>query len=86
MFSSLICLLALASLLSISLALSTFSTSSAEYVRQNQHISRVLMGKNKRPMKGSSADHKSQPMEWRLAIRFLDETLKTGFIPDVQTW
>jgi hypothetical protein len=86
MFSTLICFLALASLLSISLALSSFSANPAEYVRQNQHISRVLMGKHRRPMKGSSADHKSQPMEWRQALRFLDETLKTGFIPDVQTW
>jgi hypothetical protein len=86
MFSNLMRFLAIASVLSKSLALSSFSANPTEYVRQNQHISRILMGKNRRPMKGSSADHKSQPMEWRQAIRFLDETLKTGFIPDVQTW
>jgi hypothetical protein len=54
--------------------------------RQNQQITRALMGKNKRPMPGSSATFKPEPMEWRQAINFLDKTLLTGFIPDIMTW
>ena len=55
-------------------------------MKQNQYITRVLLGKNKRPMPGSSATYKAEPMEWRQALHYLDQTLQGGFIPDMKTW
>ena len=71
-------------------SLSSYSPTSAgantAYMKQNQYITRVLLGKNKRPMPGSSATYKAEPMEWRQALHYLDQTLQGGFIPDMKTW